>query len=102
VAAGALLPPQAPDNAAVALGPGAAAGFARLGVDVTAPLPPRRKPATTCLDWTERRPHLGGALGAAVLASALAAGWVKRADGRALTVTAAGRKHLPVPATPPG
>src|SRR5437763_590019 len=42
----ALPPPAAPDNAEIALGPGAASGFARLGVDVTAPLPPRRKPAT--------------------------------------------------------
>jgi DNA-binding transcriptional ArsR family regulator len=97
VAARALRPPVAPDNAPVALGPGAAAAFARLGVDVDTPLPRRRKPATTCLDWTERRPHLGGALGAAILDTALARGWVRRAEGRVLTVTAEGREHLPPP-----
>jgi DNA-binding transcriptional ArsR family regulator len=94
VAAGALLPPAGTDNCEIGLGPDAAAGFAALGVDIAA-LPRRRKPATTCLDWTQRRPHLGGALGAAVLDRALAAGWVRRADGRGLTVTAAGRRHLP-------
>jgi DNA-binding transcriptional ArsR family regulator len=95
VAAGALLTPPDTDNAQVALGPGAAAGFAALGVDVDAPLPRRRKPATTCLDWTERRPHLGGALGAAILDSALAAGWVRNAGGRILAIAPAGSTHLP-------
>jgi DNA-binding transcriptional ArsR family regulator len=95
VAARALQAPAAPDNTPVALGPGAAEAFARLGVDVGAPLPRRRKPATTCLDWTERRPHLGGALGAAILDSALARGWVVRAGGRVLTVTGKGRERLP-------
>lgn len=94
VAVGALLAPPDADDREIGLGPAAAAGFAALGVDVAA-LPRRRKPATTCLDWTQRRPHLGGALGAAVLDSALAAGWVRRADGRALAVTSAGRRHLP-------
>jgi DNA-binding transcriptional ArsR family regulator len=95
VAEGALLPPSAADNATVTLGPGAAAAFARLGVDIDAPLPRRRKPATTCLDWTERRPHLGGALGAAVLDSALARAWVRKTGDRALVITPAGRKALP-------
>jgi hypothetical protein len=99
IAAGALLAPPGADNSEIALGPGAAAGFAVLGVDVHAPLPPRRKPAMTCLDWTEQRPHLGGALGAAVLDSALAAGWVRKATGRTLEVTAAGRLHLRHPAS---
>jgi DNA-binding transcriptional ArsR family regulator len=95
VAAGALLPPPDADNAPVTLGPEAASAFARLGVDVDTPLPRRRKPATTCLDWTERRPHLGGALGAAVLDSALSSGWVRRAGGRVLALTPAGRQALP-------
>jgi hypothetical protein len=57
--------------------------------------PRRRKPATTCLDWTERRPYLGGALGAAVLDSALARGWVRKTGDRTLAVTPAGRRALP-------
>ncbi len=95
VAAGALLPPPAADNAPVIIGPQAATVFARLGVDVDAPLPRRRKPATTCLDWTEHRPHLGGALGAAILDSALTSSWVRRTGDRGLTVTPAGRDALP-------
>jgi DNA-binding transcriptional ArsR family regulator len=95
VAAGALLAPPAADNAPVTLGPRAAEAFARLGVNTDAPLPRRRKPATTCLDWTERRPHLGGALGAAVLDSALAHAWVRKTGDRTLTITPAGRRALP-------
>ena len=101
VAAAAVLAAPAADNSEVTLGPGAAAGFAALGVDIAAPLPRRRKPAVTCLDWTERRPHLGGALGAAVLDSALGRGWVRKTSTRTLTITSAGRAHLPqVPAAP--
>jgi hypothetical protein len=92
-AAGAL-PSRTGSRADLALGSGAAHGFAVLGVDAVASRPGRRPLAATCLDWTERRPHLAGALGAAVLEHALAAGWVRRADGRALTVTPAGRRRL--------
>jgi DNA-binding transcriptional ArsR family regulator len=95
VAADALLPPSHTDNAPVTLGPGAATVFAHLGVDTRAPLSRRRKPATSCLDWTEHRPHLGGALGAAVLDSALRQRWVRRTGARALAVTPAGRRALP-------
>lgn len=98
VAAGALLAPPDTDNSEIALGPGATAGFATLGVNANAPLPPRRKPAITCLDWTEQRPHLGGALGAALLDSALASGWVQKSGGRTLHITPAGRRHLHHPA----
>jgi hypothetical protein len=47
------------------------------------------------VDWTERRPHVAGSLGAALLASMLERDWVqRRPDGRALNVTAAGREAL--------
>jgi len=39
----------------------------RRGVDVVACRETRRKLAPACLDWTERKPHVGGALGAAIL-----------------------------------
>jgi DNA-binding transcriptional ArsR family regulator len=56
----------------------------------------RRRPlARPCLDWTERRPHLAGALGAAILRSLLQHDWVRRRpDGRALEVTRAGHATL--------
>jgi hypothetical protein len=47
------------------------------------------------VDWSERRPHLGGALGAAVLELALRKRWLRREpDDRALSVTALGEREL--------
>lgn len=54
----------------------------------------RRPLVRTCLDWTERRSHLGGAVGAAVLAHGLARGWVEAAGGRAVRLTDEGREAL--------
>lgn len=66
-----------------------------LGVDVTAARALRRRFAFACLDWSERRPHLGGAIGAAVLQLALERKWVLREyDSRALTVTPYGRREM--------
>ena len=48
-----------------------------------------------CLDWTERRHHLGGALGAAVCRELVEREWLRRAAGdRAVTLTDAGRVGL--------
>jgi hypothetical protein len=48
-----------------------------------------------CLDWSERRPHLAGALGAALCAHCLDSGWVRRIEGtRAVAVTPKGRRIL--------
>ena len=72
-----------------------AAGFAAIGIDLDAARALRRRFAFGCLDWSERRPHIGGALGAALLATALRRRWLSRdLDSRALTVTAAGRRDL--------
>ncbi|MEN2986671.1 helix-turn-helix transcriptional regulator [Tistrella sp. BH-R2-4] len=52
----------------------------------------RRPLCRTCLDWSERRHHLGGRIGAALLTHALDHGWLRRSvEGRMLTVTPAGR-----------
>ena len=70
-------------------------GFASLGIDIDATLALRRRFAYACLDWSERRPHLGGALAAAVLRLALKRKWVVRdLDSRALEVTGIGRREL--------
>jgi DNA-binding transcriptional ArsR family regulator len=51
----------------------------------------RRPLVRSCLDWTERRPHLAGALGAALCATALERRWVRRVgSGRAVAVTPEG------------
>lgn len=55
----------------------------------------RRPPLRPCLDWSERRPHLGGQLGTAVLESLLARDWVRRRRGsRALLLTDEGERAL--------
>ena len=43
--------------------------------------------AKCCLDWSERRPHLGGQLGAAILRRLLEAGLTARTEGRAMSVS---------------
>jgi DNA-binding transcriptional ArsR family regulator len=53
----------------------------RLGVSLPVARRSRRALAIRCLDWTERRPHLGGALGAALLAAMLDQGRVRRRPG---------------------
>ncbi|NQB07951.1 transcriptional regulator, partial [Pseudomonas aeruginosa] len=46
-------------------------------------------------DWSERKPHLGGALGAALLEACLRQGWLRPQDGsRALQVSSKGRAGL--------
>jgi DNA-binding transcriptional ArsR family regulator len=69
--------------------------FRSLGIDVEATRALRRRFAYACLDWSERRPHVGGAAGAALLNLALKRKWVMQdLDSRALTVTAFGRREM--------
>jgi DNA-binding transcriptional ArsR family regulator len=63
-----------------------------LGLEVEALRRSKRHLARRCLDWTERRPHVGGALGAVLLQHFLAEGWLARCrESRALRVTPKGR-----------
>ncbi len=72
-----------------------AAALGDFGIDIAALASSGRPFARRCLDWSERRPHLGGALGAAILARAETLGWLARAAGsRAVTLTEAGRNGL--------
>ena len=67
----------------------------RMGMDLSADTPTRRRFAYPCLDWSQRCAHVGGTLGAALLGHMVREKWVVRApDSRALTVTAKGRKRL--------
>lgn len=89
------LGPAVADGESIALGPAADEVFERLGVDVASLAGHRRRVAFPGLDTTERVPHLGGALGAAVLSSLVDAGWVHAdLDSRMVTLTAAGRQGL--------
>jgi len=69
--------------------------FESLGIDIEATRTLRRRFACACLDWSERRPHVGGALGAALLKIALKRRWViQELDSRALDVTSLGRREM--------
>ncbi|HEX4074305.1 MAG TPA: helix-turn-helix transcriptional regulator [Candidatus Acidoferrales bacterium] len=77
------------------IAPKGAEGFAALGVDIDAERKLRRRFAFACVDWSERRPHIGGAVGAALLGVALKRKWVAQdLDSRALTVTKIGRREM--------
>ena len=66
-----------------------------LGIDLEETRSLRRRFAPACLDWSERRPHIGGALGAALLKSALKKRWLTRdLDSRALAVTGTGKREM--------
>ena len=72
-----------------------AAAFAELGLDMDGVRKSRRRFACSCLDWSERRPHLGGALGAALMAMLVKDGWIERdLDSRALAITRAGKSRF--------
>jgi DNA-binding transcriptional ArsR family regulator len=83
------------DGNAYNLTPEGAKAFQALDIDIAALRGLRRRFACACLDWSERRPHLGGALGAAVCKVALKKKWVtQELDSRALAVTSLGRREL--------
>jgi len=68
--------------------------LADLGVDVDDLARQRRPLLRSCLDWTERRPHLAGAVGAAVCTRFTDEGWVERGTRRAVRVTDSGSRAL--------
>jgi DNA-binding transcriptional ArsR family regulator len=72
-----------------------------LGVDLDAvparggPRPGGRMFCRPRLDWSERRPHIAGVVGAALCRACFAQGWLRRMDGaRAVTITPAGQLAL--------
>jgi DNA-binding transcriptional ArsR family regulator len=82
-------------SAAYDVTPDGTRAFEALGIDLAATRTLRRRFACACLDWSERRPHVGGALGAAILKAALKRKWVTQdLDSRALGVTSLGRREM--------
>ena len=74
-----------------------AALFGRLGIDMDAlgagGKRGKRLLCRPCLDWSERRPHLAGAVGAALCAHCFDKGWIRRMPGtRAVAVTPKGQR----------
>jgi hypothetical protein len=77
--------------------PAGTAWLAHMGIDVArlADGGRRRILCRPCLDWSERRPHLAGAVGAALCAHGFAQGWIRRRAGtRAVMVTPKGQRVL--------
>ena len=69
--------------------------LALLGLDIAAARERRRQFACRCLDWSERKDHLGGALGAAIAEQFRAAHWIERQKhSRIVRVTALGSAEL--------
>jgi hypothetical protein len=66
--------------------------FNALGIDLAGAVGRRRRFCHPCADWSERRPHLGGAVGAALASHCFAQGWITRIkDSRAVAITTPGR-----------
>jgi len=74
---------------------GGLATLSSFGLDIAALKRARRRFAGACLDWTERKPHLNGALGSAITARLIGLGWIERGKRRrAVQVTPAGAEGL--------
>jgi DNA-binding transcriptional ArsR family regulator len=81
------------DDAAVT--PAGEMRMAALGIDMPALKAQRRPVCRTCLDWSERRSHLAGSLGEALLARFIANGWAKREkNSRAVRFTGEGEREF--------
>jgi DNA-binding transcriptional ArsR family regulator len=79
------------DDKEIRLGPSAASHFAAIGIDVYTK--PRRPVCRACLDWSVRRSHLAGTLGAAILDKILAEKWARREkDSRAVVFSPPGKQ----------
>jgi len=84
-----------PDSSVLELSQAGEQALINLGIDVDLTRMSRRRFTCTCLDWSERRPHLGCALGAALLAVSLKHKWLERdLDSRALSLTPVGKKQF--------
>jgi DNA-binding transcriptional ArsR family regulator len=91
-ARGHLVLADAEEGAAALTEAGEAFLAGTLGLDLGTS-PGRRPLCRTCLDWSERRPHLGGRLGAALCRRSLEHGWLAQLrDSCALALTASGRE----------
>lgn len=81
------------DGGAVRLGPNGAGFFTAVGIDAQALHGQRRPTCRACLDWSVRRSHLAGSLGAAIFDKIVAEKWARREPGaRTVTFSPKGRQ----------
>ncbi|MER8533606.1 winged helix-turn-helix domain-containing protein [Mesorhizobium sp. M1005] len=79
------------DDEEIQLGPSATSHFAAIGIDIHTKA--RRPVCRACLDWSVRRSHLAGTLGAAILDKILAEKWARREkDSRAVIFSPVGKQ----------
>jgi DNA-binding transcriptional ArsR family regulator len=84
-----------PNGSGYGLGPLAPARLEELGIDLDELARQRRTLVRPCLDWSERRRHVAGALGAALAGRLFELGWLRRREAnRSVEVTALGRARL--------
>lgn len=69
------------DGSGVVVTPKGETQLSNFGIDIATLASTKRPLCRTCLDWSERRPHLAGSLGAALLDRIFALGWARRLDG---------------------
>jgi len=83
------------DHEAAQITPAGVRFFKGFGIEMPAARLTRRRFCRLCLDWTERRPHIAGALGATMTTRYFDLGWmVRMTRGHAVVVTASGRRGL--------
>jgi DNA-binding transcriptional ArsR family regulator len=83
------------DGGALKLTASGEQGLLALGIDLQQVGRQRRQRLCACPDWSERKPHLGGALGAALLTLCEGEGWLRRSkESRALQVSPQGRRAI--------
>lgn len=92
--AGAIAEGTARARPSIVAGSNAAEVFDWLGVQLPAERGLRRAYAFGCLDWSERRPHLGGALGAAICTRFRETRWVTSGVGRSVILTDGGDRRM--------
>jgi len=81
------------DGEAAEITTGGARFFARFGIELPTLRATRRHFCRLCLDWTERRPHIAGAVGAAITNRYFDLGWLQRMErSQAVSVTPVGRR----------
>lgn len=75
--------------------PSGEAFFAKFGIDLSASRVSRRVFCRPCIDWSERRAHLAGSVGAALASRLMELRWIARKrDTRALTITPIGWANI--------
>ena len=83
------------DGKDIKLGKHGATHFAAIGIDVEASGKSRRPVCRDCLDWSVRRSHLAGTLGAAILDKILSEKWARREkDSRVVTFSPRGKMEF--------